>query len=72
MINCVDLISNSERELKLEDLGTLKLTDIWLELREPTREELEAVSEKSEIPIDLLEIKDVSQSISLRWEQDLE
>jgi len=71
MINCVDLISNSERELKLEDLGTLKLTDIWLELREPTREELEAVSEKSEIPIDLLEIKDVSQSISLRWEQDL-
>ena len=70
MIYSIDLISNSEKELKLDDLRNLKLTNVWLELREPTKEELEAVSEKTDIPIDLLEIKEASQSISLRWEQD--
>jgi len=70
MIHSIDLISNSEKELKPEDLRNLKLTNVWLELREPTKEELEAVSEKTDILIDLLEIKETSQSISLRWEQD--
>ena len=70
MLHSIDLISNSEKELKPEDLRNLKLTNVWLELREPTKEELEAVSEKTDIPIDLLEIKETSQSISLRWEQD--
>lgn len=46
------------------------MMNVWLELVEPTKEELSAVSEKTGIPIDLLEIKEVSQSVSLRWEQD--
>jgi magnesium transporter len=70
MIYSIDLISNSEKKVKSEDLRNLRLTNVWLELREPTTEELEAVSEKTGIPIDLLEIKEASQSISLRWEQD--
>jgi len=70
MIYSIDLISNSEKKVKSEDLRNLRLTNVWLELREPTKEELEAVSEKTGIPIDLLEIKEASQSISLRWEQD--
>ena len=70
MISSIDLFSDSKRELKLEDLRGLRLKNVWLELEESTREELVAVSEKTEIPIDLLEIKDVRQSISLRWEQD--
>ena len=70
MICSIDLANNSEKELKPEDLRNLKLTNMWLELREPTKEELETVAEKSGIPIDLLEIKEVSQSISLRWEED--
>lgn len=70
MIHSVDLVSDSQKELRPKDLENLKLANVWLELREPTREELEAVSEKTSIPIDLLEIKDISQSISLRWEQD--
>ena len=70
MINVVDLLSDSEKELKPEDLRNLRLTNVWLELVEPTKEELSAVSEKTGIPIDFLEIKEVSQSVSLRWEQD--
>lgn len=70
MIYSIDLASNSGKELKPEDLRNLKLENIWLELREPTKEELEIVAEKSGIPIDLLEIKEASQSISLRWEED--
>ena len=70
MIYSIDLISNSEKAVKSEDLRNLRLNNVWLELREPTKEELEAVSEKTGIPIDLLEIKEASQSISLRWEQD--
>jgi len=71
MINSVDLVSNSEERLSLDDLRGLKLTNVWLELKEPTNEELTAVSEKTEIPVDLLELKEVSQSVNLRWEQDL-
>ena len=70
MISFIDLVTDIKKELKPEDLQHLKLTNVWLELEEPTREELAAVSEKTEIPIDLLEIKEISQSISLRWEQD--
>ncbi len=70
MINFIDLVSDSKKELKPEDLRNLRLTNVWLELEEPTKEELVAVSEKTEIPVDLLEIKEISQSISLRWEQD--
>ena len=70
MINVVNLLSDSEKELKPEDLRNLRLTNVWLELVEPTKEELSAVSEKTGIPIDFLEIKEVSQSVSLRWEQD--
>jgi magnesium transporter len=70
VINVVDLLSDSEKELKPEDLRNLRLMNVWLELVEPTKKELSAVSEKTGIPIDLLEIKEVSQSVSLRWEQD--
>ena len=42
MIYSIDLISNSEKKVKSEDLRNIKLTNIWLELSEPTKEELEA------------------------------
>ena len=70
MIYSIDLVSNSEEEVKPEDLKNLRLANVWLELREPTKEELKAVSEKTGIPVDLLEIKEASESISLRWEED--
>ena len=70
MIYSIDLVSNSEREITRKNLRNLTLTNVWLELKEPTREESEAVSERTGIPIDLLEIKDVSQSVSLRLEQN--
>ena len=72
MINSVDLVSNSEERLSLDDLRGLKLTNVWLELKEPTNEELVAVSEKTEIPVDLLELKEVSQSVNLSGNKTLE
>lgn len=71
MITSIDLLSDSEKELKPADLRDLRLVNVWLELLEPTEEELSAVSEKTEIPVHLLEIKELGESISLRWEQDL-
>jgi len=70
MITSIDLVDNSERKLKPEDLTSLKLTDVWLEIVQPTEEELEVVSEKSGIPLDFLEIHKAIQNIGLRWEQD--
>jgi len=70
MIISIDLVSNSETQIKPSDLSDLELKNLWLELVEPTKEELQATSEKSGIPIDLLQIKDASENISLRWEQD--
>ena len=72
MINSVDLVSNSEERLSLDDLRGLKLANVWLELKEPTNEELTAVSEKTEIPVDLLELKEVSQSVNLSGNKTLE
>lgn len=70
VINSIDLFSDSEKELKPADLGKLKLANVWLQLVEPADEEFSAISEKVGIPVDLLEAKEVSESISLRWEQD--
>jgi len=70
MIRCINLVDNSEKKLKPEDLTTLELTNVWLQLQKPTREELNAVSVKSGLDINFMQIREVVQNIGLRWEQD--
>ncbi|HKZ93013.1 MAG TPA: CorA family divalent cation transporter [Candidatus Bathyarchaeia archaeon] len=70
MITCIDLVDNSEKKLKPEDLTTLELSNVWLQLEQPTKEELDAVSEKSGIDINFMQVREAVQNIGLRWEQD--
>jgi magnesium transporter len=69
MINSVNLINNSERALKIEDLKALSLANIWIELKDPTKEELEAVSAKSGINAELMKTLG-SNDISIRLEPE--
>jgi len=50
MIRAVDLGDNSERVVTLEALKTLSALNLWLELIDPTAEELQAVADKTAIP----------------------
>jgi len=70
MLLAVDLADNSERQISLAELKDLRVGKFWLELKEPTVEELAAVAEKSGISIDFLELPPVSNFINLRIEPE--
>jgi magnesium transporter len=70
MLLTVDLADNSERQISLAELRDLRVGKVWLELKEPTGEELAAVAEKSGIPADFLEVPAVSNFINLRIEPE--
>jgi magnesium transporter len=70
MLLTVDLADNSERQISLAELKDLRVGKVWLELKEPTAEELLAVAKKSGIPADLLEVPAVSNFINLRIEPE--
>ena len=70
MLRLVSLADNVELEIKLKDLQRANLTGIWLEVVDPTREELQKVSEISEIPLDFLEFPLPSNVVNLRLEPE--
>lgn len=70
MLLTVDLGDNSERQISLAELKDLRVGKVWLELKEPTAEELAAVAEKSGIPADFLQLPATSNFINLRIEPE--
>jgi magnesium transporter len=70
MIRGVDLGNNSERQLSLESLPLFEIHNSWLELIDPTAEELEAVASKASVPKDFLEIPKGHLTIKLRLESE--
>lgn len=70
MLRLVSLADNEELEIKLEDLPRAKLKGIWLEIVDPTKEELQKVSEVSEIPLNFLQLPETGNIINLRLEPD--
>src|SRR4030043_306140 len=70
MIQSITLQDNHETEISLTELQSLNLSNVWLEVKDPTREELEKVSEKSGIPLDFLRLPEASNVINLRLEPD--
>lgn len=70
MLLTVDLADNSERQISIAELEDLRVGKVWLELKEPTAEELAAVAEKSGIPADFVELPAVNNFINLRLEPD--
>jgi magnesium transporter len=70
MIRAVNLGDNSENTISLEALKTLDLRNFWLELIDPTPEELQAVADKTAVPKNFLELPKVENKVNLRLEQD--
>ncbi len=70
MIRTVNLEHNNERIINAKELQTEVLHNIWLELVDPTAEEIQAISDKTEIPTRFLHIPEAEGKINLRLEQD--
>jgi magnesium transporter len=54
MIRAVDLGNNSENTIQPEQLRTHSLHNVWLEMVDPQEDELQAVSDVTQIPINFL------------------
>jgi magnesium transporter len=70
MIRAVNLGDNTERTVQLEEVKTLSLSNIWLELVDPTENELREVSNATQLSINFLRLPPTSGVVDLRLEQD--
>ncbi len=70
MLRLVSLADNEELEFKLKDLPRAKLTGVWLEVVDPTKEELQKVADVSGIPLDFLLLPESGNVVNLRFEPD--
>ena len=69
MIHAIDLGNNDESELKPEDLQTKGVSNVWLELVDPTENELQAVSRATQLPVNFLRLPKADGYINLRLEE---
>ena len=70
MIRAVNLADNSEKVIQFEELQKPTLENVWLELVDPTADELRAVSSASEVPLNFLKLPETDAIIDLRLEDD--
>src|SRR5512137_1937379 len=70
MLRLVSLANNEELQVSPKDLPRAKLTGIWIEVVDPTKEELQKVAEVSDIPIDFLLLPESDNIVNLRFEPD--
>jgi magnesium transporter len=70
MIHAVNLGDNTERTIQPEVTKTLDLSNVWLELVDPTENELQAVSDATQVPINFLRLPQTGGIVDLRLEQD--
>ncbi len=70
MIQAVNLGDNTERKVSLEEMKSLTFNNSWLQLSDPTAEELEAVAQKTTIPKHFLELPEAEVTVNLRLEDE--
>jgi magnesium transporter len=70
MIRVVNLGDNSEREVQPQEVKDLSILNVWLEIVDPTENELLTISEKTQIPINFLRLPQTSDVVNLRLEPD--
>ncbi len=70
MIRAVNLDNNSEKEVSPEALKSINLQNVWLELVDPTIEEIHAVSDKTGVPRNFLVLPEADGLVNLRLEDD--
>ena len=68
MIRLVYLGNNSETIIQPEQLKTQSLANVWLELVDPTSDELQAVSDAAELPVNFLRLPKTDGVVDLRLE----
>ncbi len=68
MIRVIHLLDDKEEEISIEKLQTVPLTDVWLELVDPSPEELQAVSTVTKVPSNFLKLPKTHNVIDLRLE----
>jgi magnesium transporter len=70
MIRLVQLGSNSENIIQPHELQGQSLSNVWLELVDPTAEELQAVSRATQVAAGFLRLPKTGGIVNLRLEQD--
>jgi magnesium transporter len=70
MIRAVNLGDNTEAAIQPQEVKTLTLSNLWVELVDPTENELQAVSDATQLPINFLRLPQTSGIVDLRLEQD--
>ncbi len=68
MIRIIHLLDDSEEEVSIEKLQTVALANVWLELIDPSPEELQAVSSATQIPTNFIKLPKTHNVIDLRLE----
>ncbi|MCL5877765.1 MAG: magnesium transporter CorA family protein [Candidatus Bathyarchaeota archaeon] len=68
MIRLVQLGNNIENIIQPEELKKQSLDNVWLELVEPTSDELQAIADATELPINFLRLPKTGGVVELRLE----
>jgi magnesium transporter len=68
MIRVINLGDNSEKTLQVEELQKVLLSNVWLELVDPTEDELRAVSDVTQLSINFLRLPKTDGFVNLRLE----
>ncbi len=69
MIRLVNLGDNTERIIQNEEVKSIGLSNVWLELVDPIENELQAVSEITQLPINFLRLPQTDGYVNLRLEE---
>jgi magnesium transporter len=69
MIRLVNLGNNTERIIQTEEVKSIGLSNVWLELVDPIENELQAVSEITQSPINFLRLPPTDGYVNLRLEE---
>ncbi len=70
MIRAVNLDNDTEQPLTIESIKTMSLQKVWIELIDPTEEEIKAVSDKTSISPNFLKLPKADGVVNLRLEPD--
>ncbi len=69
MIRAVYLGNKSESNVEAKQVEALNLTNIWLELVDPTENELQAISDATQVSVNFLRLSKTNGIVNLRLEQ---
>jgi len=69
MIRALSLGNNSEKIVQPQEVKELGLSNLWLEVVDPTENELIAISDATQVPVNFLRLPQTSGIVDLRLEQ---